>query len=235
MDIVKSFKNLTRFEIGLWAFSVLAVSMSGLVGGSENILTMIASLIGVTALIFVAKGDVFGQILIVIFSVFYGIISFKFRYFGEMITYLGMTAPIACLAVISWLRHPFEGKKQEVEVTHLKRGEIVFMLVSSVLVTAVFYFILSYFNTANIIPSTISVTTSYIASYLTYRRSAFYALAYAMNDLVLIVLWTLASITDIRYLAMVICFLMFFINDMYGFVSWSKMEKRQSKAKQKAN
>lgn len=235
MNLIKSFKNLTKFELSLWIFSVFAVSASSFFGGSDNILTIIASLIGVTALIFVAKGDVLGQLLTVVFAVFYGIISLKFRYYGEMITVLGMTAPIAGLAVISWLRHPFDGDNQEVEVTHLKRSEKVFMWISAIIVTVIFYFILAYFNTANLIPSTISVTTSYLASYLTFRRSAFYALAYAMNDIILIVLWILASLTDIRYIAMVICFLMFFINDMYGFVSWSKMKKRQSAAKRKAN
>lgn len=50
------------------------------------------------------------------------------------------------------------------------------------------YFILRAFNTANIIPGTISVTTSFVAVYLTFRRSPYFALAYAANDVVLIVL-----------------------------------------------
>ena len=94
-------------------------------------------------------------------------------------------------------------------------------------VTIAFYFILKYFNTSNLIPSTLSVTTSFIAVYLTFRRSPYFALAYAMNDLVLIVLWVLASITDVSYLSVVICFIVFFVNDMYGFINWKKMEKNQ--------
>ena len=70
-------------------------------------------------------------------------------------------------------------------------------------------------------------TTSFLAVYLTFRRSPYFALAYAMNDVVLIVLWILASITDISYLSVVICFVVFFVNDMYGFISWKRMEKRQ--------
>ena len=63
-----------------------------------------------------------------------------------------------------------------------------------------FYFFLEYFNTANIVPSTVSVTTSFLAVYLTFRRSPYFALAYAANDIVLIVLWVLASICDARYI-----------------------------------
>ena len=79
----------------------------------------------------------------------------------------------------------------------------------SVVVTAVLYFVLRYFGTANLLFSTISVTTSFIAAYLTYLRSPYYGLGYASNDIVLIVLWVLMSIEDISYLPMIACFVAF--------------------------
>lgn len=145
-----------------------------------------------------------------------------------MITYMGMSAPMAVLAFISWVRNPYNGNRSEVKVNRIKRGEIVFMLILTALVTVAFYFILDRFGTANLVPSTISVTTSFIAVYFTFRRSEFYALAYAANDLILIVLWVMAAISDISYLSVIICFAMFLINDLYGFISWRKMGKRQA-------
>ena len=99
----------------------------------------------------------------------------------------------------------------------------------TIAVTIVFYFVLKYFRTANIIPSTLSVTTSFIAVYLTFRRSPYFALAYAANDIILIVLWLMASITDFRYISVVVCFIAFLFNDIYGFISWKKMKKTQSR------
>lgn len=61
----------------------------------ENYLTLTASVIGATSLIFNAKGNPFGQVLMIVFSILYGIISYSCSYYGEMITYLGMTAPMA--------------------------------------------------------------------------------------------------------------------------------------------
>lgn len=118
------FSDLTKFEKILWITGIFVITVSFLVSGGGDILTMIASLIGITALIFVAKGYVVGQILTVIFAVFYGIISFFFRYYGEMITYLCMTAPIAVVTVIVWLRHPYEGTK-EVEVNRVSRKHMI--------------------------------------------------------------------------------------------------------------
>jgi nicotinamide mononucleotide transporter PnuC len=138
-----------------------------------------------------------------------------------------MSMPIALLALISWLKNPYKGKKSQVRVNSISRKEISFLTLLTVVVTVVFYYILKHFNTANLMPSTLSVTTSFFAAYLTFRRSPYFALAYATNDIVLIVLWTLASITDISYLSVVICFIVFLVNDLYGFINWKKMKKQQ--------
>ena len=228
---MKSIKHFIKYfsvgELILWNSSMLLIIISFLIFGSGDILTLTASLIGATSLIFCAKGNPFGQLLMIIFSVLYGIISFSFAYYGEMITYLGMTAPMALFALISWLKHPYKGNKSEVTVNSLRKKEIFFMLILTVIVTFVFYFILKYFDTANIIPSTLSDTTSFIAVYLTFRRSPYFAIAYAANDIVLIVLWILASMTNISYISVTICFIMFLANDIYGFLNWQRMKKRQ--------
>lgn len=218
----------TKLEMGLWAGSVLAILTAFFLFDRVNYMTLAASLIGVTSLIFNAKGNPFGQLLMVIFSAQYGIISYSCHYYGEMITYVGMTGPMALFALISWLRHPYKGNRAEVAVNRIHRREVYLMLLLTVVVTVLFYFILDYFHTANLIPSTLSVTTSFIAVYLTFRRSPYFALAYAANDLVLIVLWTLAAIKNITYISVLICFVVFLVNDLYGFISWRKMEKRQT-------
>lgn len=220
------FRDLTKFELCLWLTSVAVVSLSYLVSGAGDVLTVISSLIGVTALIFVAKGYVLGQVLSLIFAVFYGTVSFFFGYYGEMITYLGMTAPSALASVISWMRHPYKDSK-EVEVNKLKAVHWISVGVLSAAVTAIFYFILSALGNKNVIFSTVSVTTSFAASYLTFLRSPFYAIAYSLNDLVLIVLWVLATVEKTSYFPMIICFVMFFINDLYGFYNWCRIKNKQ--------
>lgn len=218
----------TKTEKILWILSVIAILISFFVFDRENQITLIASLIGVTSLIFNAKGNPVGQFLMIVFSVLYGVISYTFSYFGEMATYLGMTAPMALVALISWLRNPYQGNRSEVKVNRISKGEHRLMWMITVIVTIAFYFILANFHTAHIIPSTISVTTSFLAVYLTFRRSPYYAIGYAANDIVLIILWTLAAVEDRSYVSVIVCFIAFFVNDIYGFVSWRKMEKRQA-------
>ena len=185
----------SKGELILWSTSVIFIIISFCAFDRTYYLTLCASLIGVTSLIFNAKGNPFGQLLMVIFSLLYGVISYTFSYYGEMITYLGMTMPMAVFALISWLKNPYNGNKAEVKVNDIGKRE--------------------------------TVTTSFLAVYLTFRRSPYFALAYAANDIVLILLWILASLYDIRYISVVVCFAAFFVNDIYGFISWRKMKVRQ--------
>ena len=220
-------KYFSPFEWALWLSSLLIITVFFFVFDREGYLTLSASLIGVTSLIFAAKGNPAGPSLMIIFSILYGIISYSFSYYGEMITYLGMTLPMSIFALVSWLKNPYKGKKSEVAVNRLTKKEIIFSLALTAAVTLIFYFILDAFDTANIIPSTISVTTSFLAVYLTWRRSPYYALAYAANDVVLIILWILATLHNLSYLSVTVCFAVFLFNDLYGFINWRRMAKRQ--------
>lgn len=212
-------KELTKKEWMLWLGSLFLVIISNLLSGNIDFLTLSAACIGITSLVFAAKGNVWAQILMIVFSVFYGIISWQFRYWGEMITYLGMTMPMAIWSTITWIRNPAENGKQ-VAIQTLNKKHIFWLTVSAVIVTV----ILKKLDTPNLVFSIISITTSFIAAALTMLRSSYYALGYAANDIVLIVLWVLASVKNPEYIPVAVNFIIFFFNDMYGFISWKKRE-----------
>jgi len=222
MKFINPFLELSKFELILWLISILVITFSYILSPNKDILTIIASLIGVTALIFVSKGYVFGQFLTVIFAIFYGIISFYFRYYGEMITYLFMTAPIAVMSMISWYKNPYKNTKV-VQVNKIIKKHWIILLFLSLIVTIIFYYILSFLGNSNIVFSTLSITTSFLASSLTFLRSPYYAIAYSANDIVLIILWILATIENTSYFPMIICFVMFLLNDLYGYYNWKKL------------
>lgn len=229
MKIIKKlFNYFSVAEKTLWIISVAAIVASFCIFDRTDFVTLLSSLIGVTSLIFNAKGNPIGQALMIVFSLMYGYISFRFSYYGEMMTYLCMTMPMAVFALISWLKNPFKGNKSEVKVNRISKLEFVIMMVAAAAVTVLLFFVLRKFNTSNIIPSTISVTTSFIAVYLTFRRSPLFALGYASNDIVLIVLWVLAMREKTSYASVVVCFTAFLANDFYGYLNWKRMEKRQS-------
>lgn len=225
---LKKTLSLTRFELILWLVSIIVLVVSSSLGGGNNTFNLVTSLVGVTALIYMAKGEPLGQILTIIFSIVYAIASYAFHYYGEMITYLAMTLPSAIFATIVWFKNPHEEGSSQVRIASLTKGKMTFIGIVSPLVMFIFYFILRALDTPNLIISTISILTSVVASLLTFFRSRYYALGYALNDIVLIILWTLATLKDITYLPLVICFIIFFINDLYALYNWKRLEQKQA-------
>lgn len=223
---INPFKLFNKFELTLWGVSLFTVFLSFVIPAEKDWMSLSASLIGVTALIYNAKGNVMGQILSIAFALLYGIISLVFGYWGEAITYLGMTMPAAIFSTVSWIRHPY-GNTGEVRASKMTPKITAYMLVLSIPVTLIFYFALWALSTPNLIFSTFSIITSFIASFLTFMRSPYFAVVYTLNDIVLIVLWGLACLESISYLPMVACFFMFLFNDTYGYFSWKRMQKRQ--------
>ena len=220
-------KTLTRKEWALWLGSLAAVIISNIITENIDLLTLAATCIGVTALIFAAKGNVWSQILMTIFCILYAVISWRFHYWGEMITYLGMSLPMAVWSIITWAKNSSENGNS-VAIQKLTWKHIAGLTIFGAVTTLIFYFILRKLNTPNIGFSTISITTSFLASALTLLRSSYYALGYASNDIVLIVLWILASLKNPVYLPVAFNFMIFFVNDLYGFISWKKRETQIS-------
>ena len=228
----KIFPKFTKFEWGLWISSLIVMTLGFLIA-KQGVLHYLASLIGVTALIFNAKGHVIGPILCLFFSALYGIISLQNKYYGEMLTYLGMSAPMAVFSIISWLKHPHQ-ESAEVEVGALSKKQKIGIAIFSVVITVLFYFLLQSLGTASLWVSTVSVATSFLAASLTFFRSPYYAVGYVLNDIVLIVLWIIACKNDLSNLIMVACFLMFLLSDGYAFFNWQRIKKRQAREKKEA-
>ena len=165
--------TLNKFDIILYSSGVICSILGFIIFKNTEYLNLINTILGLTALIFIAKGNPFGQFLTIVFSIIYGIISFSFKYYGELITYVCLTGPAAIASLISWLKN-LNGEKLEVKVNELEIKEYIFLFFLSSIVTIAFYFILNALNTNNLLLSTFSVFTSFTASYLTFRRSRFY-------------------------------------------------------------
>ena len=220
-------KSLSRREWALWLASLAVVLIANQITPELDPLTMTAALVGVTSLVFAAKGNVWSQVLMIVFSILYGVISFRFHYWGEMITYLGMTLPMAVWSTVTWLKNPSKENGSEVAIQTLARRHLAALAASTVAV-AVFYYILKLLDTPNLFFSTVSIITSFLAAALTMLRSSYYAVGYAANDVVLIVLWIMASMENPAYIPVAVNFAIFLLNDLYGFISWKKREVLQT-------
>lgn len=221
------FKDFKIQEWVIYISSLIVVLFSNFATGKVDFINLLGTIVGVTSLIFIAKGNVIGQMLSVLFGILYSITAIKYRYYSEIITYLGMTGPLAVISIIIWLKNPFKKGESVVKIRLLTLKEGLFLMALTIIVTTIFYFVLKCLNTPNLFVGTVSIATSFVASYLMVRRISYYAVAFMCNDIVLIVLWILASIENLTYLSMIACFLAFLVNDLYAFTRWKIREKKQ--------
>ena len=220
--------KLTKFETCLCLVSVLVIVIGFCFAQEKDVLNLISSLIGVISLIYIAKGNLFGEILSLIFGILYAFISYQNRLFSELITYGFMYVPLSIATIVTWFRHPYKDEKT-VEITKTSLKQFLLIVLSGFIFTIIFYFILKYLNTPSLYVSTFSIFTSFIASALVILRSPYYALAFALNDIVLIILWTISTISNVENITILLCFVVFFFNDIYGFIAWTKRFKLQQK------
>ena len=227
--MLKAFKNLTKTEYFIWVSSLIIIGATFILCGQVDLWVLSACLIGATSLIFLAKGEPLGQVLIIIFALLYGYISLRCRYYGEMLTYLGMTLPMAVTALSTWMKNPYESGKGEVKIAHVSPKSALALWGLAAVVTAGFGYVLYLLDTPNLVFSILSIATSFIAAGYTVLRSPYYALGYAANDVVLIILWCMMATGDKSLIPMVTCFVVFLMNDMYGYLNWRRMRHRQER------
>jgi len=223
------FKIFTLRDWLIYLISIVIILASNLFSKEIDYFKMVATFIGATSLIFIAKGHFLGQIIMVVFATFYSILSYFNGYYGEIIISTGLTLPLAISSIFTWIKNPYKKGENVVKVYRLTKKDIFITIIVALVVVCGGFFVLRALNTNNLIVSSISLGTSFVASYLMFRRNSFYAVVFMLNDIVLIVLWSLASVNDVTNLSIVSCFSMFFMNDLYAFISWKIREKKQRK------
>lgn len=220
------FKDWTKFEKFLLFASIILVALVGIIFKSD-LLTTICSIVGIITALLLAKGKNLGQIVGLLIVALYSIVSFKNKFYGEVIIYLCIMLPMYIIGIISWLKHQNK-ETNTVEVNSIKTKEWIIVSIVSLIAFISIYFLLKLFNTNQLFISSLSVIDSLFAIYLGIRRSKYSFYFYVVNDLILILLWGIPVISgSLILLPMVFNPIINFINDVYGIYNWKKLEKIQ--------
>lgn len=217
-------KDWNKFEKTLLFVSIILISISGIINKSE-ILTIITSFFMIICALTQAKGKVISQFIGVIAIILYSIVAFKNQYYGEVIIYVLVLLPMYIVGIYSWITNKNE-TTNTVNQNDLSKKEWIILGILDVLLFGILYFILKYFNTNQIIVSTLSMLASLMANYLIVRRNKYSFLFYIINDLILIILWGIPVLQgDFTLIPILIDPILLLINDSYGWKNWNKNEK----------
>ena len=219
-------KNWTKLENSLLFGSIIIVSLIGIIYKSD-LLTMSCSIVGIITALLLAKGKNLGQVFGVLITLLYSVVSFKNKFYGEVIIYIFLMLPMYIVGIISWIKHQNKATNS-VEINKITNREWIIIFIVSVIIFIAVYFLLKIFNTSEILVSTFSVIASIFAVYLQIRRSRFNFYFYVINDLILITLWGIPVVKgNSLLLPMLFNPIINLINDSYGIINWRNLEKIQ--------
>ena len=219
-------KDWSKFEKTLLFGNIIVVSTIGIIFKAD-LLTTACSIIGITTALLLAKGKNLGQLMGILITLLYSILSFKNKYYGEVLIYVFLMLPMFVVGTFSWIKHQNK-KTNSVEINNIKAKEWIIVSIIFIGVFIGIYYVLKAFNTNELIVSTASVLASLFAVYLQVRRSKYSFSFYIVNDIILFILWgTPVFKGNYTLIPMLLNPVFNFINDLYGFYYWRKTEKIQ--------
>lgn len=220
------FSDWTKFELGFLIVGLTISTLSSIIFNGDLVDTLYTSSYLITALL-MAKGKVECYIIGFVSVFFYGIVSYRQGYYGELLITALLTFPIMIIGIRDWLKHQ-DKESDVVLINSLSKKEVAISFMSQIPLYWFYYFILKIFNTDLLVISSLSVVTSVLASYFEARRSELSLFCYIANDFVIITLWLIPILGgNTELIPVLVGPFLLLVNDIYGSYNWSKMKKRQ--------
>lgn len=219
----------SRFET-LWLLVFTAVNLWLFVAWDDTLLGLVTSLTGMMTVVLVAKGRIsnywFGMVNVTL----YAWLSYRNRYYGEVMLNLGYFLPMQFVGLWLWTRHRRAGGTggDEVRVTHLSNGQRVLWLLVSVGATAAYGFLLRALGGELPFFDSTSTVLSVIAMLLMVRRVSEQWLLWITVNVVSIYMWAFAVGHTGRDVTMVVMWSAYLVNAIYGWYNWRRLEEAGS-------
>lgn len=225
----KFLKDWKWQELLLLTISALTITIIFILSKDKNIISYIVSILGITSVMMCSKGLFYAPVIDFVYYILYIIMSFQQKYYGEVFIFIFIMIPLSVSTLVVWFKNKNKDSST-VKINKISKREWIILFIVCLIIPLVFYYVLKILNTSQLIVSTLSIVTSVFASYLLLRRSSYYAIGYILNDIVLIILWSLTfNNGNLSNLPLVISLCVYLINDFYGLFRWKKQEKEQNK------
>ena len=227
--IKRFFETISWYEY-LFLLICLATYITLSVVFKSGIITTLNALFGFLAVFFISKGNVIGQILGIIQIPFYCYIAYANRYFGELIICLVISFPMCAMSVFSWIRN-INSSCGDIKVnTKIAWKEWLAVIIISLIVGVGVYFLLDYFNTYQVVLSTLSVITSAIAYYIVMRRNGYGFVFYIANNIFCMLLWIILVVenNDLSHIITFFNYIIYAVMNIRGIFNFIKLKREQN-------
>lgn len=233
MENIRNFFKQFKWIDWVFLFVMVAGILTCSILFRPSFIIILNSIFGITTAFFLAKGFLLANYCGIIQLVFYCIMCFQNKYFGEFILNLAIVAPTYVLSIISW--HKNHLKKVGVVKINNKTNwkEFCAAAFGFACVAVGAYFVLRSLGTNQLALSTLSVYFVLLYSFLIIRRSEITFIFRIGCDIISLGLWLVVLIgaghPDWQYLITVFNYTLYLTTEFLGIYNWTRLKRAQTK------
>ena len=225
------FKNWTRFEI-IWLITFTLVNIYLFFAWSDSLLGLVSSISGMLCVVLVAKGKIANYYFGIVQTLTYAYIAYGYGLYGEAMLNALFYFPIQFIGMYLWRQHKTNRgvKGEDVQVKSLTKTGWFYTLVSIFILTIGYGFFLKYLEGKFVWTDSATNVLSITAQILMLKRFAEQWLLWISVNVLSIILWTSALISQGgNDFSMLVMWTAFLVNSIYGYINWRKLYVKQNK------
>lgn len=221
-------KGWNKFELAWLSIAITIIVILGFLW-DDTMLGMISSIAGILCVVLVAKGKIANYYFGIIQCSTYAYIAYTYGLYGEAMLNALFFLPIQFIGLYMWNKN----KKSETDVVN---GEDIYIkkltleqwliLIPVIIITSFIYMnLLIIINAQQVRLDSIAVILSIVAQFLMIYRYAEQWIMWIIVNVLTIILWLITLITSGNDWTILVMWVAFLINSIYGYMNWIKISK----------
>ena len=216
-------KSEVFFIIAIWLFIIVQGILT-----KDNAIAMISALCGITYTFIAGKGNPICYLFGIVGSSFYCILSFNNALWGNLLLYALYYVPMQTIGYFQWMKNLREGTSEIVKIK-LPLKELSHLILVTIILVIVAYFILRYYKDAHPLLDSITTVLSLSGMYLTVRRSIEQWQCWMVVNFLSLLMWINVAINGAKVYSTVIMWVVYLFLAFYFYFDWKKDLQKQYK------
>ncbi len=223
--MLKEFNLYEKCYLTLGSLLLVIISIIS----KSSFLSLTYSLLCLLNAVCIAKGKIIGYIFEIIATAIYLYISFTQKFYSEVFTSVCLLMPSSIYGLYNWSKN--QSQTSTVIIKDMNKKELYFSIISQIILYPLYLLILKYFDTSLVYISALSICITALAVYHMAKASPLGYFFFIIKDLVAIILWIYPILLgEAASIPVFITFILYAINDCYGFFNWKKIKLAQQYA-----
>lgn len=218
------FEDWSLFEI-IWLVSSTVIMIALSVVWGDNLLALISGITGILGVVLAAKGKVSTYFFATINVAIYAYLTFQNALYGEFMLNTFYYIPMNFVGFYLWSRHKNQ-ESGDVEGRELTKKQITILLVVVAVIVVGYWNILSRMGGQLALIDAMSTIFSVVALILQVARYAEQWLLWIIVNVVSVIMWGLLIGKDSSAITMVVMWIAYLFNSVYGYYNWKKLSKQ---------